>query len=119
MIRFHLRDRLGLADFQFAFRLNPFAAAAECARFLTEDAQRRPDEVMENAEKHIRIDATDALAHARRGESLCNGRLEEAEPHLARFRELRPDLWDHFRLVITLVQRETNRGRERGLGPVF
>jgi tetratricopeptide (TPR) repeat protein len=104
--RYHLRDPRGMADYRTAFRLDPAAAAREAARLLVEDARRRPAEVLDNCDRHVRLDPADALAYARRGLTLLIlDRAAEAEPDLARCRELTPGQADDLRLVVVAVRR--------------
>jgi tetratricopeptide (TPR) repeat protein len=85
--RYHRRDPHGLADYLTAFALNPEGTARELLRFLTEGVRRDSHEVLDNCDRHLRLDGEDLLAHARRGVTLVLlGRDGEAAPHLARLR---------------------------------
>jgi hypothetical protein len=117
--RFHLRDPRALADYVTAFRLDAHATAREGLRFLADDARRRPAEVLDNCDRHIRINDQDALAYFRRGITLLLlGRTDEADSDLARCRELLPGggelftgPWRYFQLVIDLAKVSRNAGR--------
>jgi tetratricopeptide (TPR) repeat protein len=85
--RYHRRDPRGLADYLTAFSLNPEGAARELLRVLTEGVRSGAAEVLDNCDRHLRLDERDLLAHARRGMTLVLlGRAREAAPHLARLR---------------------------------
>jgi tetratricopeptide (TPR) repeat protein len=109
--RYHLRDPRGAADYRAAFRLDPAAAARELARLLVEDARRRPADVLDNCDRHVRIDPADALAYARRGLTLLAlGRAAEAGPDLARCGELLPGQAGDLRAVVAAVRRAVAAG---------
>ena len=58
-------------------------------RLLQEDAARTPEAVLNNCDRHVRIDDQDAVAHLRRGLTLLLlGREAEAAVALDRSREL-------------------------------
>jgi tetratricopeptide (TPR) repeat protein len=103
---YHLRDGRGVDDYRTAFRLNARAAAHEAARLLIDDVRRRPEEVLDNCDRHLRIDPDDALAHARRGLTLLTlGRDDEAAPAFARCRDLAPDQDGDLGLVVAIIRR--------------
>jgi tetratricopeptide (TPR) repeat protein len=110
--RYHLRDPLARADYRRAFRTSATAAAAECARFLTADARRRAGAVLDNCDKHVRINPDDALAYARRGLTLVLlGREDEARADFERCRERAGEQWPDLRLVLAAVRRTMRRER--------
>jgi hypothetical protein len=79
----------GIDDYRMAFRLNPAGAACELVRMLQEDATRTPEAVLDNCDRHVRINDQDAVAHMRRGLTLLLlGREAEATVALDRSREL-------------------------------
>ena len=101
---YHRRSARGMADYRMAFRLDQTAAAAETLELFARDAAGRPDEVLGNCDKHVRLDDRDALALARRGVTLLLlGRPAEAEADIARFRELVPALWPLYQAVRELA----------------
>jgi tetratricopeptide (TPR) repeat protein len=109
---YHLRDGRGVDDHRSAFRLNARAAAHEAARLLIDDVRRRPDVVLDNCDRHLRIDPDDALAHARRGLTLMAlGRDDESAPGFAQCRDVAPDQGGDLRLVVAVVRRAIRIGR--------
>jgi tetratricopeptide (TPR) repeat protein len=104
--RYHCRDPRGVVDFRMAFRLDPEGAADELLRIITADARRNPQAVLDNCTRHLRINAGDLLASARRGLTLLLlGRDAEAEPDLARVRAHVPDLQAHLQRLVQLARR--------------
>jgi tetratricopeptide (TPR) repeat protein len=103
--RYHLRDRRALVDYRLAYSLNPEGAVREMVRTILDDLQQRPEAALENCVKHLRINSTVALAHARRGVLLLLlGRDAEAQPHLDRFLKLAPTLERGFHSVLTSLR---------------
>jgi tetratricopeptide (TPR) repeat protein len=103
--RYHRRDPRGLLDFREAFRLDPDGAARELVRTLAADARRGAGSVLENCDKHLRLNDGDVLAYARRGLTLVLlGREEEAAPDLARAGGVVPDMLPHLRRVLDLAR---------------
>jgi tetratricopeptide (TPR) repeat protein len=87
--RYHRRDFRGVVDYRTAFRLNPEGAAREVVRMIREDAARAPEAVLDNCDRHVRINDQDTIAHIRRGLTLLLlGREDEAAVTLNRSREL-------------------------------
>jgi tetratricopeptide (TPR) repeat protein len=87
--RYHRRDLRGVVDYRMAFRLNPEGAAHELVRMLQDDAVRTPETVLDNCDRHVRINDQDAVAHIRRGLTLLLlGHDDEAAVALERSREL-------------------------------
>jgi tetratricopeptide (TPR) repeat protein len=106
--RYHLRDFRGIADYRTALRLDPDAAIRDLARLFLADIARDPEAVLANCDKHLRIDASDVLAHARRGLTLLLlGRDPRAD--LERFVELAPDLQDHLHRVVDAASNRSRR----------
>ncbi|MHB1426583.1 MAG: tetratricopeptide repeat protein [Gemmataceae bacterium] len=104
--RYHRRDPGALADYLVAFSHQPQFAARELVRCLDEAARRDAKDVLDNCDKHLRINSQDVIAHGRRALTLILlGRHTEAEPHLQRVRELIPHLADYFNLVVRLARR--------------
>jgi tetratricopeptide (TPR) repeat protein len=91
--RYHRRDFAGTADYLRAMRLDAEGTVREVARFVREDAARDAQSVLENCDKHVRINARDPIAHARRCLTLALlGRHADAAEEAAQFRALAPDL---------------------------
>lgn len=102
--RYHRRDPRAVLDFRMAFRLDPEAAAREFLRILTNDAKRQPEAVLENCDKHLRINERDLIATARRGFTLLLlGREAEAAPDLERVQEMLPDMRGCLQRLIALT----------------
>ena len=77
--RYHLRDLGALADYQFAFKLDAQATAAEIIRTVRADLEEDTAAAFENCRKHVRICPEDLIAYVRRGLMLCLlGRVLEA-----------------------------------------
>lgn len=68
--RYHLRQPRGLLDYRMAFRIDLEGAAREFARLLVADANAGIAGVLENCDKHLRINGRDVVAHVRRGLTL-------------------------------------------------
>src|SRR5262249_54605330 len=68
--RYPKRGPRGLLDFRMAFRLDPDGAAREVLRSLNGDVRRDAGAVLDNCDKHLRINDRDWLASARRGLTL-------------------------------------------------
>ena len=122
--RYHRRDFRGIADYRTAFRLNPDGAACELVRMLQEDAARTPEAVLDNCDRHVRINDQDAVAHVRRGLTLLLlGREAEATVALDRGRELLAGATEPLERLVKVVcavrnlggllWEETSRARER------
>jgi tetratricopeptide (TPR) repeat protein len=102
--RYHRRDPVALADYRTAFRLDAEAAAREAVRMLADEARRDAEGVLTNCRKHLRISASDAVAHARRGLTLLLlGRDAEAENDLEQARTLQPEIWPLLKRVVALI----------------
>jgi tetratricopeptide (TPR) repeat protein len=111
--RYHRRDLRGVVDYRMAFRLNPEGAARELVRMLEEDAVRTPETVLDNCDRHVRINDHDTIAHIRCGLTLLLlGRDEEAAVALERSRELLAGATEPLeRLVkVVMVVRSGRRG---------
>jgi tetratricopeptide (TPR) repeat protein len=91
--RYHKRDPRGLLDFRMAFRLNPDGAAREILRTLRADVRRDAEGVLDNCNKHLRINDRDVIASARRGLTLLLlDRADEAASDLAQVVALAPEM---------------------------
>lgn len=102
--RYHKRDPRGLLDFRMAFRLNPDGAAREILRTLCGDMRRDAEGVLDNCNKHLRINDRDVIAFARRGLTLLLlGRTDEAAPDLAKVAGLVPEMQAWLRKLIDLA----------------
>jgi tetratricopeptide (TPR) repeat protein len=101
--RYHQRDRLALLDYRNAFHLSKEATARELVRIVAGDARRDANGVLENCDKHIRINAGDALAWARRGLTLLVlGR--HADIDLSQARLLQPEFVPLLDLVVEVMR---------------
>jgi tetratricopeptide (TPR) repeat protein len=108
--RYHLRDRSCFFDYRMSFRIDPQRAAEELSRIIVDDARRNADEVLENCEKHLRINPRDFTAHVRKALTVSLlGRAEEAQEHLNRAYEILPDATTPLFLVIQAIQQRGNR----------
>jgi len=113
--RYHRRDRAAVEDYLRAFRLSADDAARELARFVLAEVRRDVQGVLENSNKHLRIDPDDPVAHARRGLALLLlGHEDEAEHDFARFEELVSTGWGDFCKVIDNVRRIRDRSTRPG-----
>jgi tetratricopeptide (TPR) repeat protein len=110
--RYHRREFLpGLADYCEALRMDPEGSARELVRLVAEMARRDPKGVLANCDQHLRIHSRDPIAHVRRGLTLLFlGREDEAEPNLARFRELAPDAAPYLDRVIETAKKHPFAG---------
>jgi Flp pilus assembly protein TadD len=108
--RYHQRDPLALLDYRTAFQLDREAMPREVVQLVGEDARRDAEGVLENCRKHVRINAKDALAWARKGLTLLVlGRASEAEVDLEQARALQPAFRPMLDLVVAQVREETVR----------
>ncbi len=97
---YHRRDPRGVAIGVTALSLNPDASAKELARIMTEGLREGAEDVLANADQHLRINPRDSLAHLRRGLTLVLlGREDEAAINLGFFLKLAPGFapfWDRI-----------------------
>ena len=102
--RYHKRDPRGLLDFRMAFSLDADGAARELLRILQGDSRRDAPAVLDNCDKHLRINDRDVLAYARRGLTLLLlGRTAAAAPDLARVAALAPDMQVWLQKLVALA----------------
>jgi tetratricopeptide (TPR) repeat protein len=112
--RYHRRDFQGIADYRTAFRLNPERAAYELVRLLQEEAARTPEEVLDNCDRHVRINDQDVVAHIRRALTLLLlGRQAEATVALDRSRELLAGATEPLERLVKVVRELSSVCRDR------
>jgi tetratricopeptide (TPR) repeat protein len=103
--RYHLRDPRGFVDYRTALRLNPAGAVAEMVRLLAEDATRDAAAVLDNCDKHLRLNDCDLIAHVRKGLTLILlGRPGEGEESLRTVVALLPEGKEPLDLVVSAVR---------------
>jgi tetratricopeptide (TPR) repeat protein len=109
--RYHLREARGVFDYRMAFRINPEAAAREIIRLLDADLRSDAGPVLDNCDKHLRINDRDLTAHARRGLTLVLlDREAEAAAHFALLRAALPDMEEIWILLIRIASEQ--RGKQ-------
>jgi tetratricopeptide (TPR) repeat protein len=103
--RYHRRDPGALRDYRTAFGLEAEGAARDLVRTLATDARRDAEAVLQNCEKHQRLNDRDVIASARRGLTLVLlGREGEAAPDLARLQRMLPDMQPHLQRLLELAR---------------
>jgi tetratricopeptide (TPR) repeat protein len=104
--RYHLRDLKATLDYLVAFRMDLEGACLELVRLISSDAGRDADGVLDNCNKHLRLNPGDVLAHARRGLTLLALGLDvEAAHDLGKCRELAPEIWPYLQRVVDFMFR--------------
>jgi tetratricopeptide (TPR) repeat protein len=93
--RYHQRDPGCQADYRMAFLLDARLAAREIIRVIAVGVRCDLESVLDGCRSHLRLNASDVVARARRGLTLLLlGREAEAEPDFRQIRLQSPE-WEH------------------------